>query len=376
MDKIQLFAGAAIIVSGLGFALPFAIQPMAEKDKLLTTCPPNSGKVIVKGGDFSDIILNFEGYHLNAPGRPGYNPDISEWEIVKNEPGVNYEYRKLPIREAGAYWVGFLRKVHEYPLNWMERNQHQTPENPDRYVLRDDLTKIFKPGDFTYYFETEEVETEELVLAKMFYAITVRINNPRKAILMTDSWLVQVETLADRIGRDYIGNHKFAELRTETKDKDTDSPVAREFQDYFSSTLLAFNNSPVSPEGPEGTKDRWGVTLVNAQVLDISLVGETAKESQKAAGKLFIAEVTGQADLRTAEYGARVTRVTAEAQAAATVVLAAAKKEELAALASQPELAKTQIIADALKGSGKTIIAAANGNLVDAFASLAKPTKE
>lgn len=379
------------------------IQAWSENEILFTSFPPQTsgglGKILVRGGDYAGTLLSLPGCYVNIPGKHGYDPAQPDDEILPipkdkilacaGDPSklkdlyARYDPRAKGMRDAGAYYVGFLRKVRKYRWDWLEKNQNKTVECKDEYRHRNEMTEVFMANDFTYYFHSEKVNTKDGPLMEMFYSVTVRVTNPRKAYSNVDNWLVQIEALANMVVRDFIGSHNVEDLRTETPrgEGDPRKKLSDSSKEHFTECLMAFNTQSIGLDKEEdngldhagnGTKGRWGITIVTANVVDISLVGDLAQDNEKAVSRKFVAETVKAATITEAEGASRARALEGEGEEAYLTAQAAGLEATLATYDKHPEMSKTLLVTGAIKASDKTIVLGMNGLVNDVLSGVGK----
>ncbi len=327
MLKTLLLTGAtAAGLYGIGWAFPFTLRPFAEKDAFLTYVNAGDGKMIKRGGEFHDFIISLPGYRLNRPGTRYYDSKFPAWEIVKNGPqqkDSSYDHRLKWMRDFGYFWVGIpgQRSINEEIFAWRE----EAPSEPEG-IARKELTRIFKVNSFPYLMVDTEILTSDKLGVKVIYVVALRINNPYKALIATEDWLVQIEAALSQAVRNFVGSFTFESLISLTDEKEKEAQL----KENFSKMILTLNTHLFGEEesDPEsGTTKKYGVTIEAAKLKRVIPYGEDAqahlralnlkfRTEKDAEAKVITAQATAKADTVVGLAKAEITKANLEAEAA------------------------------------------------------------
>jgi len=392
---IKLMAATAVtaLLAGTALASPFVFSGWADEDYLFTKVEDGTGKIINKGDSFHRVIMSFEDHHLNDPTKPWFDPSQPRWEVLKNEPGVsylckpwlpkkflpkhtsypanNYDNRPWLLREFGLFWVGLpkMRQIRSYNFSWNEYQRQQIGDGDLVIRPRKEVTNIFKVNDFSYVMVLTDAKTADNLTVRAEFVTVVRMTNPKKALIDSDDWLVQLEAYIDRQARSFIGSFTYDQLRSETDD------VALAAKEDFSKRMreLTLRLPDEEELSALGTKGTIGITIGSANLEKIVLSGAHAVENEKLSIAAYGADQAALVAVKASEAEATALRNVNGAKADGIrdigAAEAAATKMLLDVLAEQPEMAKAKLMKDALTspGDGKVIgiDVSALGGLVD-----------
>ncbi len=379
-----MFATATAVtalLAGAAIASPFVFSGWADDDYIFTKIDEGTGKIINKGSSFHRIIMSFEDHHLNDPSKPWFDKDKPRWEILENKEGVSYlckpwfpkkflpkhtEYpanhydnRPWLLREFGLYWVGLpkMREIRSYEFSWNEYQRQEEGDGDLAIKSRKADTKIFKANDFAYVMVLKDAKTADNLTVRVEFVTVVRITNPKKALIDSDDWLVQLESYIDRQARSFIGTFTYDELRSET-----DESEHGDSEDFSKRMRDLTDRLPdESTDTAQGTKGTIGITVYSANLEKIVLTGQHAIENERLSIAAYQADQEATMTVTASEAEATALRNVNGAKAdgirdigKATAEAAAMLLDELA---KQPEMAEIHLRNDALKspGAGKVI---------------------
>jgi len=372
---------ATALLAGTAIASPFVFSGWADQDYLFTKVEDGTGKIINKGDSFHRVIMSFEDHHLNDPTKPWFDENEPRWEVLKNEPGVsylckpwlpkkllpkhpsypanNYDNRPWLLREFGLFWVGLpkMRQIRSYNFSWNEYQRQQVGDGDLVIRPRKEVTSIFKVNDFSYVMVLTDAKTADNLTVRAEFVTIVRMTNPKKALIDSDDWLVQLEAYIDRQARSFIGSFTYDQLRSETDD------VALAAKEDFSKRMreLTLRLPDEEEASAQGTKGTIGITIGSANLEKIVLSGSHAVENEKLSIAAYQADQAAVVEIRASEAKATSLRNVNSATADGIRDLGKASAEATAmlldALAKQPAMAEIHLRNDALKspGAGKVI---------------------
>lgn len=221
---LLFFGGLYLILSGFVLALPLVIIGFviwlfvsffwsAENDVVVTEIQEGTGKAIVVGGEFVDLLISFQGSTV----------DKKTWFIIPED-----ETHKEPPRFLGGYrvirwWPPWpFSKVYAYHHKWtnllsagkLERHE----EWLDFFLLKINLYGI----DMTREKKTSEGEPTtpedfDGVPLKIIFGWPGRIVNPYVAGFKVRRWLPQIEGAIEPIVRMLVGSYRYKEDLTPRK---------------------------------------------------------------------------------------------------------------------------------------------------------------
>ena len=315
-------------------------------------------KGVMHGDSLRFFIMSFAGYHLNAPGKPGYKSDEPDWQVLYHgKQNTNnftetdddfYDDRSWWMKRLGLYWVGWPweAKVYVYPFEW---NEAITDKSGNATILiRAEATDHVYAADFTYGIRTEEAKThspENLPIEALTF-LTVAIRNPYRALFSGEDWLWRVTAAVNRHARSFIGAKNYNKLVTPSKDVTTAIKSVEFSQPIIKLNEKLFDDSTEESKPPYGLFGRYGVEIRTADLQWFRLAGSSKKELDEAATKEYVA-------------GRNAKAITIEARARATAlksrlnVIKAAGNEGML-------LAQLDAMQESSKGASNTVVWANN----------------
>lgn len=345
------------------------LASFAKKDTLHTTLKEGQGAIITKNGQFVRPIMSFQGFHFNEPGTDWFDPNIREWEIIRDDPTKpkGYYDRRLWMQsEFGLHWLGLpgMREVFDYEFEWSEK--FRTHENGDvSRVIRHERTRIFFVAGFPYIIMEEEAKTADNYPVKLVYMVALRIVNPKVALFETVDWLKQAEGFINRVGRSFAGEFTYNELRSETDETD----AAKRRRENFSLRVKKLNTLLLdeqdagfcpAPNSLTGMIGHIGVAVDSAELLKVVLSGPNAQAHEQITLRETIAKADARAKVLTADADAYSAVMAKGAEAKGIQAIGKAQAEatnlQLEALSKHPELAGPLLQHTAIKPTDKGYI--------------------
>ncbi len=347
---VYAIVAVVILLFVAGIAFPFFLKWLAEENILVTTVKEGTVKGVMRGKSFERFIMSFEGYHLNDPHAPWYDPDTREWEVLPHgrEDDRRYDHRRWILKSLGLYWVGWpwVNQVYVYMFEWNET--YLDKDGKTRVISRSEATDFMYVADFTYAMVTEAAETKDRIPTDDLTLVTVAIRNPYRALFSGEDWMRRVSAAINRHVRTFIGENDLQFL-INMKDPTRDST------DFSKPIIELTKKLPDDTEPGQGLEGRYGVLIRTADLQTVEPAGtaEMKKEYQEAMLKFYVAE-----------QNAKATEV--EGQAKANVIEmvgvkeAAALEKRLAVIdaheSTGPMLAQLDAMQETSKGPGNTLI--------------------
>jgi regulator of protease activity HflC (stomatin/prohibitin superfamily) len=317
----------AIAVIYLLICLPFFLRWLADEDILLTTVQEGTAKAIMQGKNFHHFVMAYKGFHLNDPLNKKIHVEFKtvndkdvpaqDWEVLPNDqPDKYYDNRPLILRWLGLYYVGIpglSRSVYQYPFTWSE----WTTREGKRYLWeRPNIrTDFIYMKNFPYAIRMDDLKTADLLPVDIDAVLTTRTMNPYLALFRTEDWLFQVTAAAERVGRDFVGSHKFTELNDAFRQSEQGEYVKRNFSRpimKLTNELLDHDDADHSPAGLSG---KYGIAIEVADLLDVDLTGDAKALHEEETLKAYVAEQTAIATVTTATADAKAIKKRGRANA-------------------------------------------------------------
>jgi len=381
--EIAIMGVLALAAAAL-FAVAFGLFWLGDGNILVTKVPEGRAKFVMRGEEFSHLLLHREGYHVNDPNKPWYREDKPQWDMLSNtwddfprhrrgskqELDRMYDDRFFLLRMVGLYWVGLypFKSIYRYEFTWNEvRISESTGE--EELVTRREWTDHVRVVDYTYAMRLKEAETRNNIPLDVDYATTAEMVNPVKAIFAVDDWMTRVSASTNRVTRNFIGRFEYDELVSETNQEEGSAKREEENfskpQRHLTSKLP--DDDPDAAEDQRGLYGHYGIVIKAADLMSISITEgpmrekflEATTQKYTADQGAYEVEVMGKAkaaaDLAEGTAAAKVITLKGEAQANAL-------KARLEVLSTSGRLGELLIQVDAMAAdqSGKTVIWAQN----------------
>jgi hypothetical protein len=310
-----------VVVLIVGF--PFFLQWLAQENILFTTVKEGTVKAIMRGKQFEQFVISFDGYHLNRPSKPGYRHEFPDWEVLyhgrHNQKGflgdqMNDEYydkdRPWILKKLGLYWVGlpWSHSVYVYSFEWNETITDRESGGKEKIFPRAAPTDFIYVADFTYAIKTDSAETEDRLPTDELTLVTVAIRNPYRALFSGEDWMHRITAAINRLVRDFVGKHLFEKL------------ISADLSDFSKKIITLKDTLPddeLTSNGLKGLKGRYGVDIRTADLQTIELSGKGNEKHQEAATKAYVAKQEAEATVLTGEARAKVVERIGGAEATA-----------------------------------------------------------
>lgn len=403
---IIIVLAVAIVVTLIATTVLLGFPWLAKENILFATVQEGTVKAIMRGKSFDRFIMKFAGYHLNAPGKPGYKSEFKnadgkiekfpDWEVLyhgkDNTQGFTdhddgyYDVRSkwklfdMLLKHLGLYWVGWpwANSVYVYAFEWNE-TYTEKKDGKEKVLPRAEPTDFIYVADFTYAIRTDSAETDDRLPTDELTLVTIAIRNPYRALFSGEDWIRRITAAINRHVRNFVGSKGYDELISITKGKDTDmSKTSKKWAEEFSIPII--NLSDLLPDEtdesppPKGLRGRYGVEIRTADLQTVELSGseEEKKKHQEAATKVYTAEQDAKARRLTGQANADVIKMTGDQEALALEARLKVIKEHGDA---GMLLAQLDAIKAAADGAGNTVVWA-NDPFVALAGKILKPEKK
>ncbi len=325
----SLLAGVSLAaLTSTAAGTPFLLRWLADGDVLFTTVREGTVKTVMKGNSFEHMVMSLRGYHLNMPGDRWYDRNLPKWEIVRNPANEECDSRSYITRKLGIYLVGvpYLRKVYSYHFEW---NEMRLLDGQPEMWSRKEETDFIQVTSFPYVMKLTNAKTMDNLPVNVEYQITMRINNPYKALFDTENWMEVVTGIINGAVRNFVGCKTFDELRSETDQRDDRD---RSDDDSFTLDAKRLNRRLDGEPEPNG-ENRWELGLmgkygVTIEKLDIQRV-DLDEKYVASTQKIYNAEQDARAVLIAAKARARAAILDATAEALRTRRIGKAQAESI-----------------------------------------------
>ena len=363
---IGALLGTTAIFIGLPYLAPVFLQEPLKNDPdwerkpaVLVEVQKGRSKLIIRGGK-SNALTVIRG----NDDKPYILPDDPEW--LKS-------YKQYVWDKAGLHViVPFLDRVYSYGLTRYE------VENGEG---KDAGRKIFKPvvdrsdhvrtDPVTWYMNFAGVETETVAITvKASAQIRIVSGMEEQALFGTDAWHILLDQATNRVARGVCRSQATIDKilgRVGSDISKTKRSSTRDYNKINQAILDGVRNYTIEKSvtdakgkivlNADGTEKKeklklidFGIDVMSFDIIDFE--PEVTEEELKSLRSAAIAMQTARAAVLEAQGKAEATRLQGEAEAEVRKLIGAAdaeaKKKIAEALALNPEMADTQLTADAL----------------------------
>jgi len=298
---LVIIIGLAILTIVALIVFLFIYRVLAPKNIFFTIVKEGTAKTIVRGGKFRKVLIQWEKCTL----------DQEDWNVV-DVVDVDKKHRRK-LRLFGGlhfFWFWPLDRIYTYNFEWKGLESDGITPHPYKEEL---LDNIFLK-QYVYYSEVKEAEDVDRLPLDIYYVLTIRIQNPYKALFKVHKWL----------------NVVFGRIAPEIRNVIAQKPYEKLITDLEGLTNELKKNIKEPKNGmAEGDakgiidtlKDQYGVEVLDVKVLDI----DPPKEQREATLLEFKAKQE-QKQIQIRANAERVKRTT-EAQGEANAIRKVSKAQ-------------------------------------------------
>lgn len=247
------------IIGGLVVSFPFWLRWLGENDIFVTYVPEGRAMAVVRGKKFVRTIMSWTGKTIDNSG------DIIDSQQLQKNWLLDF---------FGLQWVGlwpwFSIYSYKFPFTTVD-------ENGEIKTRSNEVTKYVYLTDYVYFVRVKEAETSENFPVQMGLLLTVRVENPYKALFRVANWLGTLSDLVAADTRDFIGSKTFEELITRGE-----TETQRELFARLNKTIRS-------------VKRQYGVKVERVDIHSVDPAGEHAEKLREVATKKYVAEREAEA---------------------------------------------------------------------------------
>lgn len=319
-----LMLSLAVIVP---FSLALLVYAAAQAKKFFTIPKEAKAVFVVAGGAVKRMILvwkghvakdNFDIVETTSPSRPSRS-------LLRM---AAHAFNPLNWMEPlGIYWVGIwpFYKVYTYDFVWTEEKtengkiipftRHATSHDPEGQ------TSFIKVNDTNYFVVANDVKTRGGVPLKFTLLITVRIENPYKALFMGEEWLERTAGAVSNMTVRYAGVLTYEEIT-----QSYPSPIVVGTDAAGNAITETKTLEELLVVLGDGKHDaacgvdvdllvNYGVHIIAAKIHSIDFADDAAAQQYRAATtQKYVAEQEGLGEAAKATGKAQAVRTLADAE--------------------------------------------------------------
>ncbi len=313
MFFFQIVLGFFVMLGIATITSPLWLFWLANNPRLahlspFTTLEDGEAKAIVKGKTFSGAVAKMEGFDLVTDHNIHFYQGSELWDIVEKNSQAP-DTKSLWQKYLGLYKVGIppFKSLHRYIFEWTTPKDTSESGKSVSVHRKEQLTHIYIK-DANYLGVVSEAETSDQLPINAKFVLVLRVVNVYKALFKVDRFLDSIMNQVRQQGRNYIGTRTYKQLIQEEGD---------ETKEGFSHGVRLLKDE---------IRKRWGVEIVKADFVEISLAGTAAAKYEEASTALYLAEAKKTATVTTAEGEAKAIELVGEARKKALVSQAEAYK--------------------------------------------------
>lgn len=295
--------------------------------KIFFTAPKEgSAEFVVAGNTVKRMIMAWSGHSERGPDDIEHAHE--QFQIVEEEatqPPWHYLNPLNWMEPFGIYWIGVwpFYQNYRYDFVWTEekvdehgkivpftrRAQKATDEGQTPYI---------KINDTNYFFVVDDVKTNGGVPLKFVLVVTIRIENPYKALFSGADWLERTGGTINNMVIRYAGALSYEQItKSEPAFLKVFKDGAVQSEAFYSLEDLIKMLGDEKPDDVTGTDLllKYGVRIVAAKIHSFDFADATgAQQFRDATTAKYVAEQRGLGEEAEAKGKAAATRLLAEAE--------------------------------------------------------------
>lgn len=236
--------------------VPAVYFDLAPRNYFFTFVQEGTVKIIVKGGQVSNILINTAGYTLNR-----------SWDIVQG-----WEFHLFGGLRFYGIWP--IYDVYVYEFSWTSVAESGELRKHVKELLDYALTRFA-----VYYAIVEDIVDSDLLPLKVELLLTIRIVNPYRALFAVQDWLKVVVNRLAPVVRGVVNNVSYERLVTAP-----DTSATEEVQKAVQTAAQGLCQTFAGEYGVEVVAiEVRDIIPANKDILDIALKKTVAKREADAA---------------------------------------------------------------------------------------------
>jgi regulator of protease activity HflC (stomatin/prohibitin superfamily) len=325
----DMMRGVTLGLWVVGFVCLGLLVYYAAQCKIFFTAPKEgTAEFFMTGKTVKRMIMLWKGRHVQglAADRP---VDDSRFDIVDGDPVYDFSHYFNPLNWMeifGIYWIGIwpFYEIYQYDFVWTEEKLDENGKIVP-YTRRatkksgEGQTSYVRVNDTNYFFVSDDVKTKGGVPTKFILLVTVRIENPYKALFRGEDWLERTGgAIHDMVIR-YAGVLEYEQITA------SDPALVSIFKNGKAAPAELYHLEELIKSLGNGQDDdnqgtdllrNYGVRIVAAKRHSFDFAdSEVAKQLRVATTQRYVADQKGKGEAAEAE-----------GKAAAVVTLANAEK--------------------------------------------------
>lgn len=333
-----------LVVGIVGFA--FLVYFAAQDKKFFTAPREGTAEFVMEGNRVRRMIAVWKGHHqlgldeaitkfanvVDPALRP--NPIIEQYQIVPGEPTHGFLYCLNPLnwmQSLGIYWVGIWPFIKNYLYDFIWTEEKVTEDGKivphTRRAIKkggteDGQTPFVKINDTNYFFVANDVKTIDGVPLKFILLVTVRVENPYKALFSGADWLERTGGAINNMTMRCVGVRNYeqvtknerATLEVIDKNDVKGESLTKTLEEFL---VMLGDGSPDDVQGKDvDLLTAYGVRIIAAKIHSFDFSDEdAAKQYRTATTQKYVAEQEGLGEQAKATGQAAAIHTLADAEA-------------------------------------------------------------
>lgn len=351
------------------FLLAYAL---AQKKMFFTAPHEGTAEFVVAGGSAVRMIAVWKGHHT----LPDHS--IVKTDVDNPAPPDNTLRHLNPLNWLepwGIYWVGLypFQQIYHYDFVWIEETVGEdgkivprTRRATKKGTGAEGQTAYIRINDTNYFFVVDDVKTSGNIPTRFVVLVTVRVENPYKALFGGEDWLERLGGMVSQMVIKYAGVLTYEDI---VAGKPAELALHGDpIEHPYSLEELVKTVGDGSPdEGGVDMLTTYGVGVVAAKLHSFDFAdSQASQELRNATVKRYTAEQEGLAELAKAQGEASAIGVRAKAEVGRINAVYGAvsdKKEDRMAIRrlealekTGPEGRTTVVVPDELLGLARGLI--------------------
>ena len=328
-----------LVVGVVSFA--FLVYFAAQDKKFFTAPREGTAEFVMEGNRVRRMIAVWKGHHQlglddaksAAVKDSTLNSIIEQYRIAPGEPTHGLLYYLNPLnwmQSLGIYWIGLwpFIKIYLYDFIWTEEKVTEDGKivpHTRRAIKKGGTeeggqTPFVKINDTNYFFVVNDVKTRDGVPLKFILLVTIRVENPYKALFSGADWLERtggaIRNMTIRCG----GVRSYEEVTASTPatlkvigQNGVEESITKTLEEFI--VMLGDGTSDVVQGKDVDLLTAYGVCTIAAKIHEFDFADEDAAiEYRKATTQMYVAKQKGLGEQAEANGKAEAIKTLANAE--------------------------------------------------------------
>ncbi|MCX6787466.1 MAG: hypothetical protein NTY93_03030 [Candidatus Kaiserbacteria bacterium] len=307
MSETLLGVELGLLVAGLVGL--FLLVYYAAQNKIFFTAPKEgTAEFVVVGNAVKRMIMVWKGHSANEQFAVELNKSqINKWYLHFRNP-INW------MKPLGIYWIGLwpFYQIYRYDFVWTEERK-----DDEGAIIPFTRRAIKKGGEGQTPYIRNDIKTKSGIALKFILLVTIRIENPYKALFSGEDWLERTGGAINNMTMRYAGSLEYEGI---TASLPATLTIFRESVEVKeTNTLEGFLKMLGDGQADDAIGTdlllNYGIRIVAAKIHSLGFANaEAAKQLSDATTQRYVAEQKGLGEQAEATGKAMATRTLADAE--------------------------------------------------------------